>query len=226
MIEIRNVEFRYPQSDFVLRVPNLSLAEGERVALIGPSGSGKTTLLHLISGIARPDRGEVSIAGRAVSALADGRRRELRITRIGLVLQEFALLEYLNVLDNILLPFRIHPAMRLTREVRERAAELARSVGIGDKLKRSGTRLSHGEKQRVAVCRALIGRPPLVLADEPTGNLDPDNRARVQQLLLDYAADEAATLLTVTHDHQHLDGFGRVVDITDLGDGGAAATRP
>jgi putative ABC transport system ATP-binding protein len=226
MIQIQDLEFRYPESDFVLCVSRLHVKAGERIALIGPSGSGKTTLLHLIAGIARPARGEVSVDGRLLSSLDDAGRRELRMTRIGIVLQEFELLDYLDVLDNILLPFRIHPAMVLSRSIRERAMDLARGVGIEDKLKRSAPRLSHGEKQRVALCRALIGRPPLVLADEPTGNLDPDNRARVLQLLHDYASDQGATLLMVTHDHQQLEGFDRVVDITALSADGTPEARP
>jgi putative ABC transport system ATP-binding protein len=184
--------------------------------VIGPSGSGKTTLLHLVAGIATPDAGHIFTAGVEIGALGDAARRELRIRRIGLVFQEFELLEYLSVLDNILLPFRIHPALQLTRSVVQRARALAERVGIADKLSRLAPRLSHGERQRAAVCRALIAEPDLLLADEPTGNLDPTNKTRVLEILLDEAQRRNTTLLTVTHDHDLLGRFQRVIDFRDL----------
>jgi len=120
------------------------------------------------------------------------------------------------VLDNILLPFRINGSLRLDRSVRDRAASIAEQVGIADKLNRLSTRLSHGEKQRVAVCRALIAEPVLLLADEPTGNLDPTNTQKVLDILLDAADASGATLVTVTHDHDLLSRFGRTVDFRDF----------
>jgi putative ABC transport system ATP-binding protein len=216
MIRIRELAFRYAGSDFELRVPRLDVDAGERVAIIGPSGSGKTTLLHLVAGIATPVSGSLHTGEVEISALADGARRDFRIRRLGLVFQEFELLEYLSVLDNILLPYRINPSMKLAPEVRERAESLARRVGIADKLGRLVTKLSQGERQRAAVCRALIAEPELLLADEPTGNLDPLNKERVLEILLDYAREHRATLLTVTHDHDLLSRFERVVDFSEL----------
>jgi len=217
VIRLHDLEFRYPEGEFELRIADFRVERGERVAVIGPSGSGKTSLLHLVAGIVEPGRGRVQVAGAEVSAMGDAARREFRIRHVGLVFQEFELLEYLDVLDNILLPYRIHPALRLDRTVRERARSLARRMGIADKLHRLAPRLSHGERQRVAVCRALIAGPELVLADEPTGSLDPANKQRVLDLLLDYVRDHDATLLAVTHDHDLLDRFGRVVDFKGLG---------
>ncbi|TDI33832.1 MAG: ATP-binding cassette domain-containing protein, partial [Acidobacteria bacterium] len=130
--------------------------------------------------------------------------------------QEFELLEYLSVLDNILLPYRVTPALRLDHAVRERAQDLARQVGIADKLGRLVDRLSHGERQRVAVCRALLTQPALLLADEPTGNLDPANRDRVLDFLFDYVARAGGTLVTVTHDRELLSRFGRVLDMKNF----------
>ncbi len=216
MIEIRDLDFRYGEGDFALRVPELVVERGERVALIGPSGSGKTTLLHLIAGIALPRAGRIATDGVALPDLDDAARREFRIRRIGLVFQEFELLEYLSVLDNILLPCRISPALPLDDAARERAAALARGVGIGEKLDRMAERLSHGEKQRVAVCRALLVAPGLILADEPTGNLDPDNKERVLDILIERARESGATLITVTHDRDLLDRFERVIDFREL----------
>ena len=184
--------------------------------MIGPSGSGKTTLLHLVSGVLLPPGGRVLVDGTEVSNLPDGQRREFRIGTIGMVFQEFELLDYLSVLDNILLPYRIGEKLQLDNSVRERAIGLAHSVGIGDKLTRYVNRLSQGERQRVGVCRALLTRPRLLLADEPTGNLDPSNKGRVLEILLNYAETNGATLVTVTHDHDLLDQFDRVVDFRDF----------
>ncbi len=211
-IRLSDLGFRYEQGDFDLRIPELTVHQGERVAVIGPSGSGKTTLLHLMAGIVEPDHGSVVTAGVEVSNLEDARRRDFRIRRIGLVFQEFELIDYLSVLDNILLPYRINPILRLDDGVRERALDLARRVGIEGQLERLATRLSHGEKQRAAVCRALIANPEVLLADEPTGNLDPVNKGRVLDILIGYAEEREATLVTVTHDHELLERFGRVID--------------
>ncbi len=213
MIRITDLLFRYRQGEFGLRVSDLEIGRGETVAVIGPSGSGKTTLLNLIAGIASPQGGRVTTNDVEIAKLDDSQRREFRIGNIGLVFQEFELLEYLSVRDNILLPYRITPALRLDRTVRQRAEGLAREVGIADKLGRLVNCLSHGERQRVAVCRALLTRPALLLADEPTGNLDPANRDRVLDFLFDYATNAGATLVTVTHDHDLLGRFERVIDM-------------
>ncbi len=213
MIKLSALSFRYLEGDFLLRVPTLEVARGETVAVVGPSGSGKSTLLHIIAGIKTPQSGQVVTCGVDLSALDDAARRELRIRNVGLVFQEFELLEYLSVLDNILLPYRISPALHLKRAIRARAVELSRHVGIEDKLDRFATRLSQGEKQRVAVCRALIADPELLLADEPTGNLDPLNTVKVMDNLFEAAASRGATLLAATHEYDLLDRFDRVVDI-------------
>jgi putative ABC transport system ATP-binding protein len=211
-IRIEGLTFQYRTGEFELRVPALEVAPGESIAVIGPSGSGKTTFLHLVAGIALPMTGRIRVGEVEVSALSDAARRAFRITRMGLVFQEFELLDYLSVLDNVLLPYRIGPTLTLDGEVRDRAARIAGEVGLSDKLRRSVRRLSQGERQRVAVCRALVTRPGLLLADEPTGNLDPGNKDRVLEILFEQAEKTGATLLTVTHDHGLLDRFDRVVD--------------
>ncbi|MHC4942052.1 MAG: ABC transporter ATP-binding protein [Planctomycetota bacterium] len=216
MIHVKGLDFSYLKGEFRLEVPELSIAQGQKAAVIGPSGSGKTTLLHLLAGIIVPQAGSVTIQDVELSGLSDIARRDFRISRIGLVFQEFELLEYLDVLDNILLPYRITGALDLNREVRERAAELAAQVGIGDKLRRNILKLSQGEKQRVAVCRALLPDPPLLFTDEPTGNLDPGNKGRVLDILLEYARKNSATLVTVTHDHDLIDRFDRVIDFQEF----------
>jgi putative ABC transport system ATP-binding protein len=215
VIRLDNLEFQYRGSDFFLRIAALTVESGSRAAVIGPSGSGKTTLLNLISGVSVPSAGRITVDGVEISAMPEPARRRYRIQNIGMVFQEFELLDYLTVLDNILLPYRISPALRLTRDVRQRAEELARGVGIGDKLSRNVDRLSHGERQRVGICRALVTRPPLVLADEPTGSLDPGNKGRVLEILIDYARRSSATFIAVTHDHDLLGHFERVIDFRD-----------
>ncbi len=212
MISISAVEFGYPDGDFHLNVADFHIAEGEKVAVIGPSGSGKTTLLNLLSGIITPQRGSVRVAGTPVETLNDARRRDFRINHIGFVFQDFELIEYLNVMDNILHCYRISSALKLTPQVRQRARELAEQIGIGDKLGRCANDLSQGEKQRVAICRALLSSPQLVFADEATGNLDPRNKGRILDLLFDSVDQHDATLLAVTHDHELLPRFDRVVD--------------
>ncbi len=216
MVEVSDVLFRYREGEFELRVPGLELARGEQVGLIGPSGSGKTTLLHLVAGIERPERGRIAVDGTAMSELSDASTRAFRIHKLGLVFQEFALLEHLSVFDNVLLPYRITPVLELNATTRQRAHSLIEDVGLGESSNRLVTQLSQGERQRVAVCRALVTEPLLLLADEPTGNLDPANKFRVIDILRDYAVEHDATLLTVTHDHDLLDRFPRVIDFKTM----------
>jgi putative ABC transport system ATP-binding protein len=212
MIQIHGLNFTYPGETFQLQIPDFQVQQGEKLAVIGPSGSGKTTLLNLVSGIVTPKQGEIEVAGTTVSAMSDAERRDFRIRNIGFVFQDFELLDYLNVLDNILHPYRISRALRLDREVRERAALLAGQMDIRNKLKRRTDDLSQGEKQRVAICRALLPGPRLLLADEATGNLDPRNKGRILDLLFEAVDSHGATLLAVTHDHELLPRFDRVVD--------------
>jgi len=215
--------------DFCLEVPELRVAAGESLAIIGPSGSGKTTLLNLIAGILKPGSGRIVTAGAELASLDDTELRNLRLTRLGLVFQEFELLEYLDVRDNILLPFRIGQTLVLTKHVRETASLLAERVGIGGKLDSYPERLSQGERQRVALCRALITSPGMILADEPTGNLDPANKGIALDFLFDYVREHDAALVTVTHDHQLVERFDRVLDFQEFlpdqrgTDAGAAA---
>jgi putative ABC transport system ATP-binding protein len=216
MINIRSLDFYYPQGDFRLRIGEFTVTKAEKVAVIGPSGSGKTTLLNLIAGIITPAQGAISVEGVRVNELDDTRRRDFRITNIGFVFQDFELLDYLNVVDNILHPYRITGALTLDKEVCERAEALAQAMGIGDKLKRFTNDLSHGEKQRTAICRALLPRPKMILADEATGNLDPDNKTLILDLLFRSVEEDDTTLLAVTHDHELLKRFDRVVDFRNF----------
>jgi putative ABC transport system ATP-binding protein len=216
MINIKQLEFHYRQGEFKLNIPEFQVSGSEKVAVIGPSGSGKTTLLNLIAGIITPVQGAVKVDDIKVSELNDAARRDFRITSIGFVFQDFELLDYLNVLDNILHPYRITSALTLDKQVRARATELAEEMGIGDKLKRKANDLSQGEKQRAAICRALLPQPKLLLADEATGNLDPDNKTLILDLLFRSVAEHDTTLLAVTHDYELLKRFDRIIDFKDF----------
>ena len=215
MIQITNMHFAYPEDDFRLRIPSLLIEAQEKVAIVGPSGFGKTTLLNLFAGILSPDAGEVSVKDSVVNRLSDQERRAFRIANIGFVFQDFKLIEYLKVEENILLPFRINKKLNLSSEIRSRVKSIANTLDIGDKLKKFPSKLSQGEQQRVAIARALINNPAIILADEPTGNLDPANKARIKKVLFDSSERFGATLVTVTHDHELLKGFDRVIDFQD-----------
>ena len=216
MIEIRNLAFSYPTGNFVLQIPEFSLEKHEKIAVIGPSGTGKTTLLNLIAGIITLSRGSIRVNNTSIDQLSDAQRRQFRITQIGFIFQDFELLDYLNVNDNILHPYRITKALHLDLAVRERARMLAEEMGIGDKLKRRANDLSQGEKQRAAICRALLPHPKLILADEATGNLDPENKTRILDLLFRAVEEHDTTLLAVTHDHELLARFDRVIDFKEF----------
>ncbi len=217
MISIRQLEFQYRNGEFQLAISDFTVARGERLAVIGPSGSGKTTILNLIAGILTPITGTVNVGDVPVNQLSDAERRDFRITNVGFVFQDFELLDYLNVLDNILHPYRITRALMLDKDVRARALMLAEAMGIGDKLKRFANDLSQGERQRAAICRALLPHPKVILADEATGNLDPSNKTRILDLLFRSVEEHDTTLLAVTHDHELLKRFDRVVDFKDFG---------
>jgi len=216
MIQINSLVFRYSSGEFVLNMPEFSVKKGEKVAVIGPSGSGKTTLLNLVAGILVPQKGSLNVNNISVNELADDARRDFRITTIGFVFQDFELLNYLHVMDNILHPYRITGALVLDKKVRSRAASLAEEMGIDFYLKRHPDDLSQGEKQRAAICRALLPHPKLILSDEATGNLDPVNKTKILDLLFRSVEEHDATLLAVTHDPEWLKRFDRVVDFQDF----------
>jgi putative ABC transport system ATP-binding protein len=220
--QLEEVSYQYPGADgFALRVPSLRVDRGECVACVGASGCGKTTLINLMAGVLVPDSGRVVLGDVVLSGLSESRRRAERIRRIGMVFQEFELLEYLSAFNNIVLPYRLSGALGPVSSVRGRARELAGSLGVSHVLRRRPGRLSQGERQRVAVCRALVTGPELIIADEPTGNLDPGNADGVIDLLIESARDSRAAMLVVTHNHKLLDRFDRVIHLDDLAGAGS-----
>lgn len=216
MISIHDLQFAYADGQFSLKMPELQFTSEKSVVIVGPSGSGKTTLLNLMAGILPVPSGRITIADTPIHTLTDSERRLFRLRNIGMVFQDFQLIEYLNVVENVLLPCRIHPSISLTADLRRRAAELLDSCGLKSLHQRSITMLSQGERQRVAICRALLLSPRIILADEPTGNLDPANSERIVRLLLDESSRANATLIMVTHDHSLLPHFERVVPFTQF----------
>lgn len=203
----------------VIDVESFSLAEGEQVALRGSSGSGKTTLLHMIAGILQPDAGRIVIAGRELTRVGEARRDRIRAETMGYVFQTFNLLQGYTALENVML------GMLFGRGVDAAfATSLLERVGLGHRLHYKPGQMSVGQQQRVAVARALANRPVVVLADEPTGNLDPTHSREALTLIREICREQRAALLLVSHDPNVLADFADVVDLAELNRASAAAT--
>jgi putative ABC transport system ATP-binding protein len=185
---------------FTLRVPHWTVPAGTRVALRGPSGSGKSTLLGLLSGELSPTSGTLDVLGAALHELDAPARAAFRLRRVGMVLQDDTLLPWLSIRDNVLLPYRLGPALPRDPEAGARAISLLTALGLAGRSDAWPGRLSAGERQRVAVARALITRPDLLLADEPTSALDPHSAAAVLQAIDRLCAERGTTAVVVTHD--------------------------
>lgn len=197
-------------------LPHFSVDSGSLNSLRGQSGGGKTTLLNLIAGILLPSAGEIRVGDRIVNFLSEGERRSFRLSCVGSVFQNFELLEYLSIYDNIRLPFMLGLGDVSHEEIAARVGELAERAGISSHLRRFPSRLSKGEQQRCALCRALLSRPSLILADEATGNLDPENKRALWELIREYCRDTGATVLAATHDETIRKYFDTETDLEDI----------
>lgn len=214
IIEVSDLSMSYPLAHTrvdVLRGVNLQIAAGTRVAIAGPSGSGKTSLLLLFSGLERPSGGRVLIDGVDLGKLDRDGLADMRRERVGIVFQSFHLLPSLSALDNVALPLQ----MAGRRDAREQARAMLARVGLGERLDHFPTQLSGGEQQRVAIARALVHRPRLLLADEPTGNLDDQTAESVRELLFELNRDMGTTLVLVTHDLAFAARCDRVLRLHD-----------
>lgn len=219
IIDLSDVRFRWPGGTyFAISVDKLSVREGETVLLLGESGSGKSTLLSLICGTILGNSGTVVIGGTEIKQLSGWFRDRFRAEQIGVIFQQFNLLPFGSVLDNILLPLRFAPERRKNcRDAPQQAVELCRILGLPDGIEASkAANLSVGQQQRVAVARALIGHPPILIADEPTSSLDETTQANFLDLLFEQVRAQSSTLLMVSHDPRLSDRFDRVVHMSDF----------
>lgn len=217
MLEVKNLSKSYGRGERelpVLKDINLGINKGEFLAIEGPSGAGKSTLLHILGGLDRPTQGEVVFEGRNVYAGGESERAAYRNRKVGFVFQFYHLLPELDVLENISLPGFLRSWWARKKAITY-ARELAARVGLSERLKHRPNELSGGEQQRVAICRALINKPRLLLCDEPTGNLDSENGENILALLQELNQREQLTLAMVTHDKDIARRAGRVVYLKD-----------
>jgi putative ABC transport system ATP-binding protein len=227
-IRARDLRFVYPgssgeRSSFGLDLPSWEVRVGERVVLHGPSGGGKSTLLNLIAGLLVPRAGVLEVLGEDMTALGEGGRRAHRIQNMGFIFQDFPLVDYLDVLNNVLLPYRIHPALRLDAATRQRALGLLEQLDLAPLRRRRPPALSQGERQRVAIARALVAEPRLLLADEPTAGLDAARTEGFLELVDSLADERGLTLVLVSHDPTVIARFENTLDVTPLRSGSEVA---
>ena len=222
-VRLSRVEFAYAGGAPVVDIAELEVARGERLFVEGPSGSGKSTLLCLVAGILAPTGGTVEVLGEPVSALGAAARDRFRAEQIGFVFQMFNLLPYLSLVDNVVLPChfsrtREAVALQNSPSLRDEADRLLERLGLGGTALRGRrvTELSIGQQQRVAVARALIGRPPLVVADEPTSAMDATARLAFVELLLEECAVAGSTVMFVSHDPSLATSFERAVSMAEI----------
>jgi len=214
LCEVTGVDKRYPLGETwvqALQGVNLTVAKGEFLALSGPSGSGKTTLLNLIGALDTPTKGEVSLLGQKLSGGSGAQLADVRSKRIGFIFQSFNLIPVLTALENV------EVALRLAGEPLDRARceDALRAVGLGDLLGRRPSQLSGGQQQRVAIARALVKRPDIVIADEPTANLDSKTGGEVLDLMRQLNEKNGSTFIFSTHDHMVLERASRIVTLRD-----------
>ena len=209
MIAVRGLAHRYDSTQ-VLRLPEWNVAQGERWLVLGPSGCGKTTLLHIVAGLIRPSEGRIEVAGQELSSLSGSTLDRWRGATVGIVLQALHLVRHLSVRDNL----RLAQYMAHAPQDDARIADTLATLGIADKAARRPADLSEGERQRVAIARGVVNRPKLLLADEPTANLDDLAAARAADLIVAQAQHHGATLVVATHDARVKEKFEKRLDLS------------
>ena len=219
VIHLQDVHFRWPgQNEDLLHIPELIVTKGEHLFIQGPSGSGKTTLLNLLTGINLPNAGSVTVLGTPFESLGSTRRDQFRADPLGVLFQQFNLLPYLSLMENVRLPCGFSARKRTNAgDMRATAKRILAHLSIPESLfNQPVSKLSVGQQQRTAVARALIGSPEIVIADEPTSALDSNNRDRFMELLFQETEEQGSTLIFVSHDLQIAERFPHVVDLNQL----------
>jgi ABC-type lipoprotein export system ATPase subunit len=218
LIELKNIEMTYNDNGTLinaLKIKNLQVKDGEMVAFIGSSGCGKTTLFNIISGMITPTKGNAIVEDIDITTLREVERDLFRANHIGYIFQDFNLFPDFTVLQNVVLPMSF--SKRYSNDEKEKEAlEMLKRVGLADKKDQKVKTLSGGEKQRVAIARSIVNKPNIILADEPTGNLDFKNGAKIMDLIIQIAKEEKATLLVITHNNSQLELFDRSINIEEL----------
>lgn len=213
-LSLQNIVYRWPGEAPILHIDHLTIERAEQVFLYGPSGSGKTTLLNIMAGICQPQQGEVFVLGKALNTFSPRMRDRFRAQHIGIIFQQFNLIPYLSVLDNLLLRGEFLSAK--PAKLRAQAQDLLQQLNLQHYTTHYARQLSVGQQQRVAVARALLGAPQLIIADEPTSALDAENRADFLQLLFTSAQQSGASIVFVSHDKSLSSMFSKSLDITAL----------
>lgn len=214
ILQVKNLTREFKSGSNVLTVVNdinFEIEEGTSCAIVGPSGSGKTTLLGLCAGLDRPTSGEVILRDVSFDPLSEDERALVRNQHVGFVFQTFQLVPTLTAVENVMVPLELRG--EATKKVRKRAMELLEEVGLGDRTHHYPTQLSGGEQQRVAIARAFINEPKILFADEPTGNLDTETGAHIEELIFDLNEKERTTLVLVTHDPELAEKCDRIIRI-------------
>jgi ABC-type lipoprotein export system ATPase subunit len=220
VLKLVNIKKSFTQPDRqsvpILDIPHFGIAAGEQVVLIGPSGCGKTTMLHTIAGITKPDAGQVFLGSVEMTKYSEAARDRIRADKLGYIFQTFNLLPSFSALENVILGMAFSSKPSSKSAMRERATELLNQVGLSHRLQNKPAALSVGEQQRVAVARSLANRPQLLLADEPTANVDPQNQQQMVELIKSCCDQENIALLIVTHSMEVADQFDRCVRLEEL----------
>jgi putative ABC transport system ATP-binding protein len=214
-LEIDQLKFGYQPSQQDIEISNFQIAQGETIFLYGPSGAGKTTLLNLCAGVLVPYQGTLKVTGTELKSLSASKRDLFRGKEIGVIFQQFNLIEYLSVMDNILLPARLHPKKNF-KETYEKAISLLEKLNLVDHKDKIVTKLSIGQRQRVAAARSFLMDPKFLIADEPTSSLDQENTAAFITALLDLAREHKTSVLFVSHDERLSEHFDREVSLLEI----------
>ena len=215
LVAVENLQKSYSSfgvgTEMIVNVPSFNMGEQDQLALQGPSGSGKTTFLHLLAGVLLPDFGKITVSGQGLHEMNESQRDQLRLNQIGYVFQSFNLVYGFSCLENLLISMELKGSPD-----REHAENLLQAVGLSNRIHYLPHQLSIGQQQRVAVARALVNRPKLVLADEPTGNLDPENTDRSLQLLRSLCEEWGSALILVSHDPRVIAQFEKQIDWEEI----------